>query len=210
MTASASRIASATATFTVVSLGTVTGTGIPSHLDSTTSDVFVSAASGGYVSCTGTTTTPDANFPTDSNSGPFLAVQIGYTASTGVISTNTPGESEANSVHDPCNSLGGNTYVASVTSVYTLGDVAVNVPGGQSVSGGLTITSLGTTTGLSSCSVNTAPCPSANTTTNANTLTHWTITGTGGLAGVTGTGEGVTITTTVGVSSTVSSTYSVN
>ena len=83
VTASASGIASATATFTVVSLGTVTGTGTL-RISPTTSHVFVSAASGGYVSCTGTTTTPDANFPTDSNSGPFLAVQIGTTASTGV------------------------------------------------------------------------------------------------------------------------------
>lgn len=176
----------------------VTGTGTRSSSTNNTSTFIQvstsTAANPVYVACSGTATAPTTT------TSPYIVTQTGTAALTGLVSSNSPGTSVAHSLRNPCAPNTTSTYVFTITTVDTFSSVTVNLPNGQTVTGGLVVTIENTGSALTSTS--------GTTTTTTSTATgHSTWTGTGGLAGMSGIGESTTQVTTIGSSSTVSSVY---
>lgn len=142
-----------------------------------------------FVACTGTTSSPTTT------TAPYLISQVGPATITGVISSNSPGADVANSVLNPCGPSGTGTVV-STHAVYTFSSVTINLPNGQTITGGLVLTSDGDGTAVTS---------SGTTTTSAGS--HGPVIGTGDLARVTGINERSSVVVNTGSAITVSSDY---
>ncbi|MDA4118023.1 MAG: hypothetical protein OK455_06735 [Thaumarchaeota archaeon] len=140
-----------------------------------------------FVACTGTTSSPTTT------TAPYLISQVGPATITGVISSNSPGTDVANSVLNPCGPSG---TVVSTHAVYTFSSVTINLPNGQTITGGLVFTNDGDGNAVTSSGI---------TTTSA--AGHGPVTGTGDLARVTGINERSSVVVNTGSAITVSSDY---
>ena len=115
-----------------------------------------------------------------------------------MISSNTPGQAQTSVIRDPCSPSATATSVSTFTDIYTFSNVTVSMPDGTKVTGGLLLTVTGTATSLTSSG-----------TTVGTSLTHWSLTGTYGLLGLSGVGESASTVITVGSTVTSSSAYAV-
>lgn len=172
----------------------VSGTGTSSTQTTALPVAFIPAAGSTaanplYVSCTGTTTSPTTT------TAPYYISQVGSTELTGIITSNTPGQIHTNNLRNPCNPNSTATFVSTSTNFYTFDNVTVTLPNGRTAIGGLMVTFEGGATSLTTTSGTT-------TTTVGNGQYHFTLTGFGGLRGVTGLGLSQATVVTVGSSAT--------
>jgi hypothetical protein len=173
--------------------GVVTGNG--TYAISAVSTYFPIAVPGGYLTCTGTATSPPPS--TTSLSTTYLETRTGIGSATfaGVISSNTQGQYEAHVDYNPC--VSSTTTYEVLRSVITFNDVTINLPDGKSVTGGLVVvtTAEGTFAG-------------AGTPTSTIILSgQISFTGTGDLGGISGTGSTMFTSATAGGHTTTFATY---
>jgi hypothetical protein len=143
-----------------------------------------------FVACTGTTSSPTTT------TAPYLITQTGAATITGEVTSNTPGTDNATSVNNPCAPSAGSTYFNQVHAVYTFNSVTVKLPNGQSITGGLILTTDGTGSALI-----------AGGTTMVTAGSFGPVIGTGALTGVTGTVERTSVVMQTSSSISVSSVY---
>jgi hypothetical protein len=168
-------------TGTIAAMTTSTVTFIPAP-GSTTADPL-------FVACTGNTSSPTTT------TAPYLISQTGPATITGVISSNSPGTDVATSVLNPCGPSGTGTVV-STHAVYTFSSVTISLPNGHTITGGLVFTNDGDGTAVTSSGITTTLAAG-----------HGPVTGTGGLAGITGINERSSVVVNTGSAITVSSDY---
>jgi hypothetical protein len=167
---------------TIAAKTTNTVTFIPAPASTTASPL--------YVACNGTSTSPTTT------TAPYLMTAYGTATVTGEITSNTPGMDNTTSVNNPCAPSASATYFNQAHAVYTFSSVTVNLPNGQSITGGLTFTddSQGSAVVLGATTMITGEG-------------FGPVTGTGALTGVTGTLERTIVVIQTGSSVSVSSTY---
>ena len=163
--------------FTVVATqGVVTGSGTASS--STVKTYTGIPAPGGYQTCNGTAAGTPPTTSTLPATYETTATAIGSATFAGVISTNTPGQNQISTIYNPCLSATLGYTATDTYQVITLNDVTITLPSGGTVSGGLVI-------------IETAAAQLTGAGTTTTTSINWdqmTLTGTGGLMGLTGTG----------------------
>jgi hypothetical protein len=143
-----------------------------------------------FVACTGTTSSPTTT------TAPYLITQFGSATITGEVTSNSPGTDNATSVNNPCAPSSSNTYFNQVHAVYTYPSVTVQLANGQSITGGLILTTDGTGTALVMPGM-----------TQVTAGSFGSVVGTGSLAGATGTVERTSVVIQTPSSVSVSSEY---
>jgi len=191
----AEHVVTGSGTYSAVSTVTYTGIAVPAPLGSPPGPYYLTC-SGPVAGTPPVTTTAPTTYPS-------AATRYGSVTFTGVISTNTPGQSESISDGNPCVT----PAIATTHVEYVLNDVTICL--GTVTSGGCvgaTVTGGLVTTTYAAASTTTAGTPPITTAVNWDLLT---LTGTGSLEGLSGTGVATAIVVTAGGVTTLSTTYDV-
>ena len=186
---------SATSTTSTSTASIVTGMGTIAAKTNTTANVFFPApgsttASPLYVGCNGTTSSPTTT------NAPYVITTASSSVITGIFSTST-GSEVGNSLNNPCAPNPDSTRQTSGASTRTYTSVTLTLPNGQTFTGGLVISAEYTANTIQTSS----------TTSTGTTLSHITVSGTDGLAGLTGTGLVITNSVTLGSVRTAATDY---